>query len=497
MSEPNQSLETLGAAFLERHMKREQTAFVVFIGVFMLLLIGISILFIYNGMVVRDRLESLNAGSLRARFEAVGAISQARAESQSARSDLNNEVQELSHQTNASREDLGQALRAAREPADTMAPDAVRFAKAHILGWSLNDASAQLVTAARVSDTLDLPQQALLDLALADWRGDETAAQAALEVLETSPAHRGYALAGRADRLFQAANADGLNWRAGEDAGCSAVVDTVTKALAALDEASAMPADFADKGLTLNLWYFKGQCQRKNGRAEAGYQTFTAMRRVVESADVTDANTYKFQAHHGEGTTLMILADDPDQDGLPEQPLDVAITLLKRAADLRTAWGQTEVGRAGSTENISFIYLRQPGRHRWDDILEHTASVDNVTSMTWNLTARLIAAHEKAKITPASDREACQTLREIIFDTGAKLSRRPATSFARGELERLTTPAYADYVAKAMAWTDAGANITAASDAQLTAGGVDDDLTWHDRKLDDMIARALETPCEG
>lgn len=495
MTESHQSLETLGAAFLERHMKREQTAFFVFVGVFMMLLIGISILFIYNGMVVQNRLENLSSASLRSRFEAVGAIAQARSEAQSARSTLNNDVQELSHQTSAARTDLAQAIRAARAPADEIAADAVRHAKAHILGWSLNDATAQLVTAAGTAEVLSLPERALIDYTLADWRGDDTDALAALSVLEDSPDHLGFALAARSENLFNAASGEGLAWRPGEDAGCSAVVDTATAALAALDRANALPSGFADKGLTLNLYYFMGQCQRKNARTEAGYRTFTTMRRLIEAGETIDENNYKFQAYHGEGTTLMILSDDPDSEGLPDDPLDAAITLLNKAADLRVAWGQTDVGRVGTEENISFIFLRQSGQDRWDRILDHTQKVDGVTSMTWNLTARLIAAYEKARITKASDTETCQTLRETIFDTSAKLSKRPVSSFDRGELERLATPEYADYVARAISWSQA-AMLTAGANARLTAE-TSETLTFRDKRLDTMIKDALTTPCEG
>ena len=154
-------------------MKREQFAFIVFIGVFMLLLIGIAVLFIYNGMVMRDDLKALREASQRSRFEAIASIAQAKAESQSARESLQNEVVEQRHQNQSARTDIGYALRANREASEQLVEDASRFARAHILGWPLNDSTANLVTAARSAPELAAEMAALFDYVLADWRGGD------------------------------------------------------------------------------------------------------------------------------------------------------------------------------------------------------------------------------------------------------------------------------------------------------------------------------------
>lgn len=498
MNEPQpQNLESLGAQFLERHMKREQTAFVVFIAVFMLLLIGIAILFIYNGMVMRDDLTALREASQRSRFEAIASIAQAKAESQSARENLQGEVVEQRHQNEAARADIVYALRANREAADGLVDDAARFAKAHVLGWPLNDSTANLVTAARTAPGLEASMAALFDYALADWRGGDLDASIALGLLPTEGALEGYYHAARAKALFNAANAEGYSWSPGQPYGCGAVAEAVNKALATLARDGAVPngVELKDKGLLLNLYYYKGQCQRKNGMAEAGYVTFTEALRLVEGGRVSDSNTFKFQAYHGAGSTLMVLVGDPNLSiVLPPDPLLTAERQLRRAADLRTAWGQSEVGRVGSTENISFIYLRETGPERWDKILRHTGEVDAVTSMSWNLIARLIAAHEKAKITSPRS-ETCESLREIVFETGAKLSRRSESSFDREELQHLLTERYASYIGEALRWVDLAELERLSDDVRLTAAGDSRLQTASVMRANEMISQAMNMKC--
>ena len=498
MNDPNpNNLESLGAQFLERHMKREQFAFIVFIGVFMLLLIGIAVLFIYNGMVMRDDLKALREASQRSRFEAIASIAQAKAESQSARESLQNEVVEQRHQNQSARTDISYALRANREASEQLVEDASRFARAHILGWPLNDSTANLVTAARSAPELAAETAALFDYVLADWRGGDLDASAAIGVLPSNGPLEGYREAARAKALYNAAAGDGYTWSPGQPFGCDAVAEAVNNALIALHREKAIPDGMEDKGLLLNLHYYKGQCQRKNGMAEAGYVTFTEALRLVESHRVSDANNFKFQAYHGAGSTLMVLVGNPNLSiVLPPDPLLTAERHLRRAADLRSAWGQTEVGRVGSTENISFIYLRETGPDRWDKILRHTADVDSVTSMSWNLIARLIAAKEKAKVTPARS-ETCESLRDIVFETGAKLSRRTAASFDREELQHLLTERYANYIFEAERWVDLAEMERIGEDVRLTAAGDARLQTASILRTNEMISDALNTPCTG
>ncbi|MBB34129.1 MAG: hypothetical protein CME88_12545 [Hirschia sp.] len=490
-------LETLGAQFLERHMKREQTAFIVFIGVFMLLLIGIAVLFIYNGMVMRDDLKALREESHRSRFEAIASIAEAKAQSQTSRENLQNEVVAQRHQTESARADIVYALRANREEAEPLVEDAARFAKAHILGWPLNDSTANLVTAARGADGLSKDLAAVFDYALADWRGGALDADSAIGALATSGPLEGYYHAARAKALYAGAANDDYAWSPARPFGCEAVVNAVNDTLMTLRRENAIPKGMNDKGLLLNLYYYKGQCQRKNGMAEAGYVTFTEALQLVESNRVSDANTNKFQAYHGAGSTLMVLVGDPNVSIiLPPDPLLSAERQLRMAADLRTAWGQTEVGRVGSTENIAFIYLREAGQAKWDKILRHTADVDSVTSMTWNLIARLIAAKEKAKITPPGT-ETCESLREIIFETGAKLSRRTAASFDREELQLLLTERYAPYIFEAESWVDLAEMERIGDDVRLTAAGDSRLQSASITRANEMITQALEAPCTG
>ena len=489
------SMQSLGAQFLERHMKQEQTAFFVFIGVFMLLLIGIAVLFIYNGWVVRDRLDVLRSESLRSRFEATGAIAQAKAEAQTSREALQNELMALQHQTEASRSDIKWSLRATKFAPFSLEEDADRFARAHVLGWPLNDSSAQLVTAARSSEEIDPRRAALLDYALADWRGDEIGAVIAMDQMAQSERYEGFALAARAQRVYNIASVEGYAWSPGQETGCSVVANSVDEALAKINESGSWPSGFDDKGLGLNLYYFKGQCERKNGMAEAGFSTFQKALATVEGQNVSDATPYKFQAFHGAGSTLMVLANEDVQLELPQDPLLMAERWLWRAADLRTRYGQTLVGRVGSTENISFIYLRKEGIDRWDRILKHTEEIDRISSMTWNLTARLIAAHEKSKLIPASDIDGCEAMRRIIFDTGSKLSRRDPDSFDTEELMRLVTTRYAHYLGLAQSWADLADLERLGNDVSFTVGGGERRITTVSLQADAMINDALNTSC--
>ncbi|MEM8920635.1 MAG: hypothetical protein AAGB25_04660, partial [Pseudomonadota bacterium] len=252
-------------------------------------------------------------------------------------------------------------------------------------------------------------------------------------------------------------------------------------------------------GLGLNLLYWKGQCERKNARAEAGYRTYRRAMDIVEAEDVPDTQEFKYQAYHGAGTTLMTLGDgQSDVTGLPEDPLAEAERLLNRAADLRTAWGMTAAGRVGSTENISFIYIRQNRPDRWDKILSHTEQVDQITSQSWNLTARLIAATEKAKTLQPGDLETCDEMRNIAFETGAKLSRRTPGSFDAEELQRLVTVEYAHYVPKAMRWMDY-ARLGGSDDAALISAPLEGDAlaTAKAEIANRLINDALNLPCGG
>ena len=492
-----QGLESLGAEFLERHMKREQLAFFVFVGVFMFLLIGIATLFIYNGMVMREDLANLSRQADRSRFEAVASISKAKSDSQSARESLSNEVVELRHQAEAAREDIEYALSASQRAPDELVDDAVRFAKAHILGWPLNDSTASVVTAAGRAQTIDNADQLLLDYAIADWRGDGKEALSLAAQLPTDGVLGGYRHAVNAKTLFDKAAEENYPWSPGAADGCGAVEQEVNSALFSIAREDSQPVGFEDKGLLLNLFYYKGQCQRKAGRAEAGFVTFTEALSRIEAQPVPDSNPNKFQAYHGAGSTLTVLVGSEDLSIImPPDPLLRAEEFLRRAADLRLAWGQTEVGKVGSTENISFIYLRESGARRWDKILKHTAEVDSVTSMSWNLIARLMAATEKAKLTPPGS-DSCQTLREIIFDTGAKLSRRTAASFDREELQHLLTRDYESYLYDAERWVDLAELERIGDDVRLTAASDSRLQTANDQRFSEMIEAALTTPCTG
>ncbi|MEM8920210.1 MAG: hypothetical protein AAGB25_02510, partial [Pseudomonadota bacterium] len=185
------TLQTLGAQFLERHMKREQTAFVVFVGVFMLLLIGIAILFIYNGVVMREQLTSMREEALRARFEAIGSIAEANASSQSQQSAQRSDFVRLRNDSSAARGLLTESLRATREPPATLVEDAARYARAHVLGVPLNESTARLATAALTSSTIASADASLIRMALSDWRGNREGVNAEIPILEGSNAYEG------------------------------------------------------------------------------------------------------------------------------------------------------------------------------------------------------------------------------------------------------------------------------------------------------------------
>jgi hypothetical protein len=353
---------------------------------------------------------------------------------------------------------------------DTMAPAelldyAVELAARHLTGVQL-DLSTQEALAraleARGADGRQLARgdvRTLLRAARADWMraddGGEDARQDEARRLFADLARdgetdrmRGLGEVGLAERRF--ADAVDTLW----EGGCA---DAVAHAEEALRLSVRGP----------NVYYIMGQCLRKHGDTQEAYHAFVAQRAlVVANPELYDHSwmPYRFQAAHGMGTTLMALAAELPPGGRlsigngegasgatyeREEALNLALDFLNQAAAGRRAYGSTEVGVNYTRENIGIIHLQKGD---WDAALAHTAQVDAVIALPWNLTFRYVAAKEKlAALGDAADPVETVELNDVANEAWLVLAEMRPARFAPAELEKLLPRRLHPYVTEVVA----------------------------------------------
>ncbi|MEM6899822.1 MAG: hypothetical protein AAF583_08635 [Pseudomonadota bacterium] len=142
-----------------------------------------------------------------------------------------------------------------------------------------------------------------------------------------------------------------------------------------------------------------GECLRKQGRPTEANLMFRKASDWYEAARATTGfDERRFPpdvfrlAYHGEGTTSIAMIASGQFSGDESRrtaALRTAERNLEIAADRRVARGEGEVGEVYTTENIGFIYVLEED---WPSALYHTALVNDVLPLAWNLVVRRIAA---------------------------------------------------------------------------------------------------------
>jgi len=232
--------------------------------------------------------------------------------------------------------------------------------------------------------------------------------------------------AGLAMLEYRAANAASLGW----NQGCSDVNERVTQA-----------EGFGLKAPMLLLW--KGQCLRKRGDSLNAYRAFREAAALIEAEDAEVTLQQEQMAHHGVGTTLVALVASEQLPGgrAPGDALLEALTELKEAAKLRADRGSTPVGVAYTEENIGFIHLLYGD---WPLALEHTARIDEIVPLAWNLTVRHIAARENetALREAGASRESREMMKAIQRESAQMLKLLDCGGVDTPELKRLLNVRY-------------------------------------------------------
>lgn len=358
--------------------------------------------------------------------------------------DLREETLASAGELASTRRNLGLEARAAHmTPAELRAFAGV-LARRHFTGLSLDWASQGVLARALEDAAVDGDERTLIRAALADWSGRRDEARALLTALKDDGATsemQGFGDAGLAAEAYARANASNYDWAE----GCA--------------DAARIAGEAVARGVVgPNLYYYQGQCLRKRGRIEDAYEAYRRADALVDAApEIYDLpwQPHRYRATHGIGTTLIALGADLapgamlEIDGETFDPRVRALELLNQAAEERRAFGASDVGIAFSRENIGLVLVQ---RGDWEGALEHTAAIDAVVAMTWNLTVRWIAATE---LLNALDRDSPAArraeLEAIALDAELKLARMPYKRFDEDELVRLLPDRYASVVEHLMA----------------------------------------------
>jgi hypothetical protein len=358
---------------------------------------------------------------------------------------------------------------------ETLSPDelvdfAVELASRHLTGVPLDlstqTALARALDARRDNGRLlvDGDERTLLLAARADWMRSDDGGEDARDD-EARRLFAELARDGESDRM-RGLGKVGLAERRFADA-----VDTLWEG------GCADAVDHAEEALTLgvrgpNVHYILGQCLRKHGDTQEAYHAFVAQRALVDANPALYDHSwmpYGYQAAHGMGTTLMALAAELPPGGRlsigaegeasgatyeREEALDLALDFLNEAAAGRRAYGATEVGANYTRENIGIIHLQKGA---WDDALEHTAQVNAVIALPWNLTFRYIAAKEKlASLGDNADPAEVAELEGVARESWLILGEMRPSRFAPAELEKLLPSRLHGYVREVVAHAQDG-----------------------------------------
>ncbi len=320
---------------------------------------------------------------------------------------------------------------------------ALQIARDHVLGTPLDSATALVVTSVlgaaeeAGSNLLSEDEKLLLNTVKADWEGQSNATRSGFQSMrsdsETSST-RALGAAGLAMLYYRQASGLNLAW----EEGCQEVVENIAAA-----------EDMRLEAPSLYLW--KGDCLRKKGDTLRAYNAFNAALERLEADLAAGREPPPEQmrlAYHGVGTTLVALAarEEIPSDFNQGDPLSHALELLEHAADIRRQRGATPVGIAYTRENLGFIYILQKD---WDGALTHTAEVDRILPLAWNLTVRHIAAMEKADALEAmedSDPAEIAHYRDIAEEAALVLSLMQYEQFDAPELMRLLHRQYKEDV---------------------------------------------------
>ncbi|WP_084398033.1 hypothetical protein [Henriciella aquimarina] len=313
--------------------------------------------------------------------------------------------------------------------------NALELAQKHFLGIPLNEVTSQVVAIVLRADGSDgellaPDERLLLQAALDDWGGQNMdAVRAAMSELYDSGSTlemKARGAAGLAALEYRAADEKSLGW----NRGCATVVDYVNQA-----QARGLQAPM------LLLW--KGQCLRKRGDALTAYEAFSKAAAMLEGGEHEETLLNAQMAHHGVGTTLVALvASEQLPEGEDsEAALQEALGELREAARIRAERGATPVGVAYTEENIGFIHVLDGD---WPAALEHTAGIDRILPLAWNLTVRHIAAmeNEKALIAAGASRDEIREMETVQTDTALVLGLMECTQIDRPELKRLLPSKY-------------------------------------------------------
>lgn len=323
--------------------------------------------------------------------------------------------------------------------------DAIIAARRNFTEEPLNEVTTNLLrvvltAAADQKVRLDQDDRLLLEIALEDSTNENP--DDLIDMIQNlqksvrTERFLGFADAALTELYYKKANANTMKW----ELGCEQAVRHADLAVA---------AGFRYPQILLR----KGDCLRKHGEVERAYLAFD------EAASWLD-NQYEDRkseeplylsrlVHHGIGTTLLAMAAS---DKLPinlsqQDALAKAEHELTEAADRRVRRGATPVGRAYTMENVGFIYIMN---EEWDKALSHTAEVDRVIPLAWNLTVRHIAALKKREQLEAEDgpRAEIDDMKRIERETEGVLGLMDCPRIYASELPKLLPEVYGPVIRK-------------------------------------------------
>lgn len=336
---------------------------------------------------------------------------------------------------------------AAAGEAELLIPDALAAAKRHAEGVRMNTATAHLVATVideSRSGRIEIEGETLafLEAVETDWTSPTgEAAEAFISVAEgPDNSLKPYANSALARLYYTNADNDNLSG----------------------DEKCNVAASYADRAIALGidaigpaLW--KGECLRKQGRSAEAYNAFADAHDWYianqERADAALPIDHIRRVHHGVGTTLLALAARDEIAAVRgvdsiKAVLDQSQRHLEIAAALRVQRGEGRIGEVYTAENLGFIAVK---REDWPVVIDHTAYVDNVLPLAWNLTARYIAAraiHDSlARGGEAATGQLNQAqAKEIACDAERVLAAMPYNYFDEPELRRLLPAKYSETI---------------------------------------------------
>ncbi len=184
--------------------------------------------------------------------------------------------------------------------------------------------------------------------------------------------------------------------------------------------------------------YWQAQCERKMGETLAALADYARTLELARASPLDNdaARTLAMNAFHGVGTTLIAAADAPAGDAnlvvamriaeaacAPDgadkssERMRLALACLHQAIALRRTLRQTENQISGSSENLSFAYLRDGD---FSTAFDHAQKVERSGLFAWTELVRALSSQHVD--TPGASRVGAEARRNISFFTVAQFN---------------------------------------------------------------------------